>query len=329
MKEITNTLKNHIKKQEYSKVYLFYGDDFLKKYYSNSFKKAIIDNDKSGNGDMNFNIFEDKPNLKDITDTAMTVPFFSERRLVIAKNTDFFNKKVEDFFGLDKLPETSTIIFIENNVDKRTKLYKLVSKIGTIAELETPKEDELTKWVVSQFKKSKKTISNNTASYFVKNLPRDMFIISSEIEKLVAFKLDEEISISDIDYVTAKSTEIKIFDMLNSIGKKDISKALSQYKGMIDDRNEPLMILVMIARQIRFILRAKALSNEGYGTDSIAKSLGTRSFAVRDYLAQSKNFKYSSLIAGLEACLDTDIAIKTGKTTPVAGVEQLIIRLGI
>ena len=325
-------LKDHLKNQTYQTLYLLYGDDFLKKQYAQAFKKAIIDREPSGMGDMNFTKFDEKTGLADIVASSQTVPFFAERRLVIAKNTELFNKKVDDFLNLDKLPLTTTLVFLETNVDKRTKLYKLVSKIGTVAELVTPKADDLVKWVVSQFKKSGRTMTTSTATYLIKHLPSDMFTISSEIEKLVAYtsqSAQQEITTADIDHVTAKSAETKIFDMLNCIGKKQVSSALIQYKSMIDARTEPLMILAMIARQIRLILRTKALSADGYNIEEIAKAIGARSFAVRDYLLQSKNFKYQALITGLEACLDTDLAIKTGQTTPVIGVEQLIIKLGI
>ena len=323
-----NELKIHLKTNNYSRIYLLHGEAYLRSQYRQAFEKAIVGaGDAMGMGDMNHSVFDSKTPIKDILTQAMTVPFFADKRLVIAKDTDIFHKKQDDDIDLNTVPESTVLIFLESNIDKRTKLYKQLVKIGTVADLTLPKEDELIKWVQSSFKKHAKTIDHPTAVYLLRYLSADMFVIHNEIEKLALYVDGTAIETQHIDHVCFKSAEVRIFDMLDNIGKKQTSRALQGYHGLIDSRNEPLMILAMIARQIRLILRTKVLDSEGYGAKDIASETGVRDFTVKNYLAQGRNFKYKALIAGLEACLHTDLAIKTGKTTQVAGVEQLIITL--
>lgn len=318
-------LKTHLKTKNYSRVYLFHGEAYLKQQYLQAFEKAVLGGDTMG--DMNHSVFDNKTPLKEILTNAMTVPFFADKRLVVAKDTDIFHKKQDDAIDLTTVPESTVLIFVESNIDKRTKLYKQLLKIGTVADLSLPKEDDLIKWVQGRVKKHKKIMDRSTAVYLLRYLSPDMWVIHNEIEKLAFYVSGDTIRPADIDQVCFKSAEVRIFDMLDSIGKKKTSEALRGYHGLIESRNEPLMILAMIARQIRLILRCKVLDSEGYGTKDIASETGVRDFTVKNYLAQGKNFKYKALIAGLEACLHTDLAIKTGKTTQIAGVEQLIIQL--
>jgi DNA polymerase-3 subunit delta len=150
-----------------------------------------------------------------------------------------------------------------------------------------------------------------------------------ELDKLRHYAYGkQEITKQDIDQVTTKSIETKIFDMLSALGTKKTAKAVEMYNNMIQAKTEPLMILSMLARQFRLILRAKALGADGYGSGDIAKEIGVPSFAVKEYIAQGKNFKYSSLIQALEDCLDTDIKIKTGQVSPVLGVEMIVLKFG-
>ena len=53
--------------------------------------------------------------------------FFAERRLIVFEDTGFFkNAGAELAEYIPDMPETTYFIFIENEVDKRSRLYKAV-----------------------------------------------------------------------------------------------------------------------------------------------------------------------------------------------------------
>ena len=60
--------------------------------------------------------------------------------------------------------------------------------------------------------------------------------------------------------------------------------------------------------------------------DAIAAKLGLRDFAVREYLRQSKRFSVKGWEAALRECLDTDLAIKSGRMPEETAVELLIVK---
>ena len=318
-------LKTDLKTKNYKKAYLFFGEEYFTKHYESLFRKAIIDPLTES---VNLAVYEGAVSLSTLIDTAETVPFLSEHRLVIAKKTGLFTAgtKIEEA-SFDGIPPTSTIIFIEENVDKRTRIYKELAKVGYAADFTMPKENELVSWVSGYFKKNNKEISSATASYFIKNVIHDMNIMLFEMDKLVAY-CDKEVTLGDIDILTTKSTETKIFNMLKAVGQKNLSQALIIYNNMIQAKTEPLMILTMLARQFRLILRTKALAGQDRTVDQIAKQLSVQSFVVRECLQQARNFKYKTLIDALKECLDVDINIKTGKIEGKLGVEMIIVKFG-
>lgn len=322
-----DNLKNDIKNKTFKNIYLFFGDDYIKKYYVNQFKSAILGKLNS----MDLTVLEGKTTIDTLISYADTMPFLGEYRLIIAKKTGLFNSgKQEEITKLENISTGSIIIFLEDNVDKRTKQFKFVSKIGTIAEFISPNENEILKWTKNYFSKKGKQISEENILYFIRSTPYDMNIISNEIDKLVSYSTNTvEILKEDIDLVVTKSIESKIFDMLKALGEKKLSQSIEIYNNMIYLKFEPLMILTMIARQFRLILHTKALVAQGYNSNEIAKELGVQSFTVKDYILQSKNFKYENLIEALEECLNTDINIKTGKISNTLAVEKLLIKFGM
>lgn len=64
-----------------------------------------------------------------------TLPFFSDYRLAVIEDSGFFKSAngLSDY--LKDMPQTSVIIFIEKEIDKRNKLYKFVNKNGLVVEM--------------------------------------------------------------------------------------------------------------------------------------------------------------------------------------------------
>ena len=119
MKELKKQLKeNHI----YS-CYLYYGTEYyLKTIYTNLLKKTLLE---SSTETMNIDIFEgNKQSISSILYSAETLPFLSEKRLVIVKESGLFQQgrkndteKIADY--IKTIPSTTCILFIENDVNKR------------------------------------------------------------------------------------------------------------------------------------------------------------------------------------------------------------------
>ena len=129
-------LREDIKNKSFKRVYLLSGDeDFLKRSYKNSLKKAIA------NDNMNFSYYEGKNiDVKAVIDKANTVPFISEKRCVIVENSLWFKSSVDEKLieFMSRVPESTVLIFVETDIDKKTRLYKKIKEIGCVVELNKP-----------------------------------------------------------------------------------------------------------------------------------------------------------------------------------------------
>ena len=161
------SLKNALKTGEWKSVYLFYGEEaFLKRTYKKQVKQAIIGEEDS----MNYNYFEGKDgaNVQEIMAIADTMPFFADRRLVIVENSGFFKGAASEelckFVG--NLPETVVLLFVENEVDKRGKLYKAVASAGSAIEMGRQSENALIDWSVRKLASEGRNIKGLILSFF-------------------------------------------------------------------------------------------------------------------------------------------------------------------
>ena len=140
---------------------------------------------------MNYAYYEGKGiNPGELIDLAETMPFFADRRLIVVENSGFFkNASPELADYIKNMPETACFLFVEQEVDKRGKLYKAVKDKGRVAELGRQDEKTLLYWIAGNMKREGKQIRESTARYLVNRTGTDMENLEQEMEKLFAYTL--------------------------------------------------------------------------------------------------------------------------------------------
>ena len=318
------TIKEHIKNNEYKPVYLLCGtEDYLKKLYQDKLKAGIL----AGSDDMNYSYFEGKETdpLK-IMMAADTLPFFSEHRLICVKNSGLFKSSNDLADYLKTMPNSTHIVFVENEVDKRNRLYKAVKELGYISEMNGMDERNLKLWISTTLKAGGKKITENSALYFLNKCGTDMVLLSHELEKLICYAYDRDvITNEDIDAVCTTLVTGKVFQMIDAISSGRQNQALTLYYDLLTLRERPLSILFLLSRQFNILLQVKELSGHGYNNSSIASKVSVPPFAVNKYIAQAKNFSKTRLIEALETCASIEEQIKTGRLNETMGIELLIV----
>lgn len=60
---------------------------------------------------------------------------------------------------MKQIAETACFVFVEEEVDKRSKMYKAVKKAGRAVEFVRQNEQVLTRWILSKMKRENKKIT--------------------------------------------------------------------------------------------------------------------------------------------------------------------------
>lgn len=320
------TIDNDIKMGQLKNVYLLYGtEDYLKRQYRDKLKHALVEPDDT----MNFSAYEGKDiNPKKLIDLSETLPFFKEKRMILVENSGFFKNSCDDLAEyMSQVPESTCFVFVEEEVDKRSKLFKAASRAGSAVEFETPKEDMLIRWILGRIQREGKKITQSVMQLFLSKTGSDMENIDKELEKLICYTLDKtEISAADVEAICTGQTENKIFEMIDAISAKNQKKALDLYYDLLALKEAPMRILFLIARQFQNLLLIKSMSAKGYPAVSIAKTAGMPSFAVQKNLRQAGAFKINQLKEAIEDCGQAEEDVKTGRMADQLAVELLIVK---
>lgn len=315
-----------IKAGSFQPAYLLYGEEaYLKRQYKQKLCQAVVSPEDS----MNRALYEGKNiNPGEIIDLAETLPFFTERRLILMENTGIFKGSCDELAEYMKhSAETTCFVFVEEAVDKRSRMYKAVKNAGRVVEFTRQTDALLTKWVLSRLKRENKKITQPVMQLFLEKTGNDMENIDRELEKLFCYTLDREvITAEDVEAVCVAQTTGKIFEMINRIAEKQQKQALELYYDLLALKEPPMRILFLIARQFQILLQVKELKRQGYDNRFMASKAGIPEFAVRKNLAQAGEFTARQLREALSDCVQTEEDVKTGNLNDRMAVELLIVK---
>ena len=319
------TIDEDIKNGQFRQCYLLFGAEaYLKKQYRDKLVRAM-----TAEGDtLNFSSFQGKEtNPAKLVDLSETLPFLAERRVILVEDSGFFKNSCDILADyLPKMNGSTCFIFVESEVDKRTKTYKAANKTGAAIEFGIQGEALITRWVLGRMGRENKKITKSVLQCFLSRTGSDMSNIDLELEKLLSYTWKKEvIEEADVKAVVTERAENKIFDMVDAISGRRQERALDLYYDLLALKESPMRILYLMMRQFRILLQGKELSGKGYAGADLAKKIGIPEFALRKYLAQARAFTREQLLDSLEEGAAAEEDVKSGRLNDKIAVEILIV----
>lgn len=320
---LTNIWKK-IKQGDIAPVYLLVGEEsYLINETMTKLKDALS---QSGEIEvMNFDL--DEVPVDYVIDEADTIPFFSEKKLVVAKNASFLKstekgkekidhdlKRLENW--LEHPSDLTVTVFIApyEKLDERKKVTKLLKDKAVYVQVQTPKEQDLAVWIQGQVKERGKTIQQGALEKLVTMVGTNMLQLQMEIDKMSLYLGDSEsseITESLVEDLVAKTLEQDAFKMLNAYLERNHTLALEIYHDLLRQKEEPIMLVGLLASNIRTMSNVYYLLKKGYHPQQIAKQLKVHPYRVKLMVENRRRPSDESLLKALYQLADVDLALKT------------------
>lgn len=328
-------------------IYLFYGEETYLletrvKKIKKEYQQLILG--------INF-IQVDDTNVEELIADLETPAFGFDKKLIIAKNTGIFKKekkttksdskkkKVDDTKlplnekiakyiqeNLEELKNTVDLVFVEQEVDKNA-LYQTIEKVGEVKEFALLKLPDLIANIKKIAVAYKVNIDDATAKYLVECCGTSMQDLINELRKLIEYKGENSnITKQDIDLLCTKQIQAAIFDLTDNLGKKETSKALEVYNGLISNKEPIQKILITLYNHFKklYIIKIAEKYNEDVATAMNLKP--NQLFLVSKYKTQARYFETQELREVLEALIDLDANYKIGLISLEIGLEAILCR---
>ena len=330
-------LEKELKAGKLNSIYLLYGEELF--LLENSLKRIKNIFGECIKGINYINI--DETNYTELIQDIETPAFGYEKKLIIARNTGLLKKdgkrknveleksreKLIEYLNknIDMIKESVVLVFVEENADNKKELYKVIDKNGVVCNFEYQKPIQLEKRIKAICNGYEVKIDDSTLRYFIECCGTNMQDLINEIRKLIEYAgKGGKILKEDIDELSIKKLESVIFDLTDSLGKKDTAKALQVLKNLIYAKEPLQKILITLYNHFKKIYFTKlALKYE----KDIISSLDLKpnqTFLVNKYKQQAGYFTEYELKQILQKLRDLDYEYKNGLIDLQIGMESIL-----
>lgn len=328
-----------IKQQDIAPLYLLYGTEA---FLINETKQLILNQVlKEDEKDFNFSAYDlEEAPIEAAIEDAETFPFLGEKKVIFLHNPSFLTaekskEKVDHnlarFESYIQEPAPYTVMVISapyEKLDERKKITKELKRNAVTVEAKKLGEQELKGWIKERAKGNGIEFEPVALDHFLALVGTNLFMISSELEKLALYVGKENaIDVSIVEKLVSKTLEQNIFTLIEKVVQRRLDEAMRIYLDLLKQNEEPIKILALIAGQFRLIYQVKELSRRGYGQQQMAGFLKIHPFRVKLAATQANKFTDEELTNLMSLIAEADYQMKTGGMNKSLLVEMLLFRL--
>jgi len=311
-------------------VYILFGaDDFSLREELEKIKEGLGDKELLA---YNTTIFEGHQlKLSQLVDVCSAMPFFGSHRLVIVEGLlgrfeEGDGRSLKDVVG--GMPETTVLVLIDGQVKRDNPLLKELAPQAKVKEFPLLRGAALREWIQRRVAKGSGTISTQAVRLLAALVGENLWVLASEIEKLLLYTYGRRIEEGDVREVVSYAREASVFTMVDALIEGRASTAARLLHQLLQEGATAPYLLVMITRQLRLLVQAKELSLKGVPASLIKDRLGLASdYTLTKALQQSRRYSMGRLEQVYRKLLETDLAIKRGIWKGELALDLLVAEL--
>lgn len=334
-----NRLTQTLKKGEFAPLYCLFGEEsFLALRAKEEIIEAVV---PEGMRDFNLNIFDGVDcDVARVRDALETLPMMSPNRLVVLLNSDKLkDKEWEVLQPLIEAPhDGSVLVCIATKVDKRKKQWKRLLESGVALECKRPYENQIPEWIDFLGKRHAVRFDEEAAGALQQVVGSNLADLDGEIQKLSIYcggkagggkgsRKTVEPTVEDVMKVASPVKIESVFDFAEAVGRNDRARALYCLANLLDQGQNEIGIIALVARHIRILRTMLEGLREGLSGARLASKAGISPYFVRDYSDQARLWTPTKIDQTLEALFDTDRALKTSPVVSHIWLENFIVRV--
>lgn len=285
--------------------------------------------------------------LDQLGTVCQTVPFLAEKRLVIVEGllgrfeprgragrqkktprADHPDKHESFAACISQIPDSTVLVLLESNLTNNNPLLKGLAAKAVVKKFPLIRGAQLRQWIQQRVKEEGGSISPVAVDLLAKLVGSNLWIMASEISKLVLLASGRRIEEEDVRAIVSETQQVTVFNMVDAIIESKAALAGRLLQQLLLEGAAPVYLLFMLARQVGLIVRAKELSQQKKPEMEIQHRLGLNAeFALRKTLEQASRYSLARLKQVYRQLLETDLAIKTGKYEAELALDILVAEL--
>ncbi|MEM9187668.1 MAG: DNA polymerase III subunit delta [Myxococcota bacterium] len=269
-----------------------------------------------------------------ILSAAKTLPMMAPHRFVLVRDAEAIDSKEHDAilaYAKSPAPETC-LVLTGQKFDGRGKLVKSLKRMKLFVEAKELKGAAIRSFVSQEAKARGHRLAGPAATALVEAVGSDLALLDDALERLSLFVGGTDGSGNEIDLASVEAciTRVRtdsIWALVDAVSKRDQKTAVAAAASLLADREQPLRISAMVARQLRMVAKMRQALRAGMNPKDACKAAGVPPFKAREMASAAKQFSGADLQRAFRCLAETDLMLKGAKRPGPLVLEEALIRL--
>lgn len=309
-------------------VYLLVGkEDFLKDEFISKLRATLFKNADAG---LNWESFDaELSGFGPALEFLQTAPFLAEKRLAVLKNIDSLEEETkQSILRYVQTPSSTGVLVLDSDAAniKKDDFLKGLSEKTRFIPCYAPFDSELPGWVQSRVKIYGKTLNTQAQNLLLECVGKDTRSLDAALDQLSVY-VDprNEISAEDVKKLLGHSAQADAFGLLEALIARRAQGALRILSDLRREGARAPEIVGALSSQLEKLRQVKSLRMRGLGAEQIAAEMKLHPFFVRKTVEQADRVPAGTLDGLLQALLDCDESLKTGKLGERLALERFAL----
>lgn len=326
-----------INKQKLKPIYVLLGTEH---YFIDKCKEKITAVlQKEVHDDLAVYDLQDVPIQHVVTDLE-TLPFFNDKKLIIASNPGFVKAKpdktsftheltvLENYLQQPAPFSTLVLIAPYEKFDDRKKISKLIKKHAEVIDCNPVNINNISTWIHQLADQEEITLTSDAVDLLEVEFQTNLQVIENELKKLALYVgKGGEVTWDIARETISTSLTHNALELVDAVLNKDLHKAIMIYKELDMMKQEPIGLIALLSYQFRVILQVKILKEKGMPDRTIQGEIKVHPYVIKLASERARRFSYDQLSMIITALMETDAGIKQGLMDKKIGFELLLFKL--
>ena|GEM_PF-4371082 len=255
-----------------------------------------------------------------IVNAALSMPFLSERRVILVSATEEFSSAEAKIVGeiIEGLPSSTILIFLyDGKAGLREEIPARVSSYGTLVTFWTPFPNKKPQWILDEVRLRGKTMSYEAAKELAE-ASGDLQDISQALDKLILFVGKKpQIELFDIESLGLNEGVGDYQRLEEALWNRNMKEALTQVELLSEMGVRAESLLPLFERVFRQLFSVQQqLKEKEMSLEDIFSKLGMRGLTKQNWLRNGlRLFTEGQLSESFNEIVQAHYDLKTGFLT--------------
>jgi DNA polymerase-3 subunit delta len=263
-------------------------------------------------------------------------PFFGDYREIMITNPDFLtgsgkaDKDVDALTNYLKAPADSTVlVFIADfaKMDARKKVVKALKKVATFVDAAPLTENDARRAITGQLRAQKVEIDPEGMNVLFTRTQGDYSAMVAAVPILATYAMSSgQLTADDVERLVPKQLNDSVFDLVSAVLKRNVSGALTLYRDLLAQKEEPLRLISLLESQFRLLLQVETYVARGYTQGAAADQLSVHPYRVKLAWGEVRRLRREDMDAAYVMLVNTEAAMKRGTVDKTLGFELFVLQ---